>query len=87
MARKKQSVDAWIELQRERALTLAALRSVNERIELLRARFDEPPLLDGYTDKLGGTAEVPGFAGLWLEDFLKSAIAWRIIGEGELAAA
>jgi hypothetical protein len=86
MARKKQ-VDVWIELQRERALTLAALRAVNERIERLRARFDDPPLLDGYTDKLGGTAEIPGFAGLWLEDFLKSAVAWRIIGEGELPTA
>ena len=80
MARKKQAIaDVWIELQRERALTL-----VNERIERLRARFDDPPLLDGYTDKLGGTAKIPGFAGLWLEDFLKSAVAWRIIGKGEL---
>ena len=87
MARKKQTVDAWTELQRERALTLASLRSLNERIERLRARFDDPPLLDGYTDKLGGTAEVPGFAGLWLEDFLKSAVAWRVIREDELVSA
>jgi hypothetical protein len=87
MGRKKRTAGAtWTDLQRERAHVLASLRDVNERIELLRPRFKEPPPLDGYTDKLGGTADCPGFAGLWLEDYLRSAVAWRIISKEELTA-
>ena len=81
----KKLLAAWADLQRKRAGVLATLRDVNEQIELLRPRFKEPPPLDGYTDKLGGTAECPGFAGIWLEDYLRSAIAWQIISKDDLA--
>ena len=86
MGRKKAAVDTWVDLQRQRAHVLASLRNVNERIERLRPKFKEPPMLDRYTDKLGGTAECPGFTGLWLEDYLRSAIAWQIVSKDEVAA-
>jgi hypothetical protein len=76
----------WLELQRERALTLVSLRALNEKLESLRPSLHYPPL-DGFTITLGGTGRVPGLSGQWLETFVDSAIAENIIGEDELQPA
>jgi hypothetical protein len=73
-------------LQRERALTLLSLRDLNERLEDIRPDLRDPPL-DGYTIRLGGTDEQPGISGLWLESYIKQALAERVIYEDELVTA
>jgi hypothetical protein len=76
----------WLELQRERALTLVSLRALNERLEGLRPSLRNPPL-DGFTAKLGGTGQAPGLSGQWLESYIDRAIAARVLHEDELEAA
>jgi hypothetical protein len=74
----------WMALQRERALTLISLRDINEEIEDIRPELVNPPL-DNFTIKLGGTDELPGISGLWVESYIKQALAERIIDEDEVA--
>ena len=85
MRRSRQQLQAWMTLQRERALTLMSLRDINEQIEDIRPELQDPPL-DNFTIKLGGTDEQLGISGLWLESFIKQALAERVIEEGEVAA-
>ena len=73
-------------LQRERALTLMSLRDINEQIEDMRLDMQNPPL-DNFTIKLGGTDEQPGISGLWLESYIKQALAEHVINEDELVVA
>ena len=75
----------WLELQRERALTLMSLRALNEKLERLRPSLRNPPL-DGYTIKLGGTGQTPGLSGQWLETYIDRAIAARLVSEDEIEA-
>lgn len=82
---KHRKLNIWMSLQRERALTLLSLRDLNERLEDIRPDLYDPPL-DGYTIKLGGTDEQPGISGLWLENYIRRALAERIIQEDEVAA-
>ena len=84
--RRRQKLQTWITLQRERALTLMSLRDINEEIENIRPELQDPPL-DGFTIKLGGTGEQPGISGLWIESYIKQALADRVISEDELLAA
>lgn len=83
--RRRQQLQRWMALQRERALTLMSLRDINGQIEDMRAELQDPPL-DNFTIKLGGTDEQPGISGLWLESYIKQALAERIIDEGEVTA-
>jgi hypothetical protein len=69
--------------QRERALTLVSLRDINEQIEDMRPDLRDPPL-DNFTIKLGGTDDTPGISGLWIESYIKQALAERIISEDDL---
>ena len=82
---RHRKLKTWMALQRERALILMSLRGVNEEIEDIRPELQDPPL-DGFTIKLGGTDEQPGISGLWLENYIKRALAERIIDEGEVTA-
>ncbi|HEX2446858.1 MAG TPA: hypothetical protein VHK26_01550 [Methyloceanibacter sp.] len=82
----RQQLQRWMALQRERALMLMALRDINEQIEDMRPELQDPPL-DNFTIKLGGTDEQPGISGLWLESYIKQALAERVIHEDELATA
>ena len=84
--RRREQLNRWMRLQRERALMLMQLREVNEAIEDMRPELQDPPL-DNFTIKLGGTDEQPGISGLWLESYLKQALAERVIYEDELATA
>ena len=83
--RRRQQLQRWMALQRERALTLMSLRDINEQIEDMRPEVQDPPL-DNFTIKLGGTDEQPGISGLSLESYIKQALAERIIDEGEVTA-
>jgi hypothetical protein len=85
-ARHLRLANKWVGLQRVRALTLASLRDINEQIEEIRPELQGAPL-DGYTIKLGGTDDVPGIFGLWLERYLSEAVAKEIISEDDLVAA
>ena len=85
MTNRRRQSQRWMALQRERALTLISLRDINEEIEDIRPELEDPPL-DNFTIKLGGTDEQPGISGLWLESFIKEAVAERIIDEDEVAA-
>lgn len=82
---RRRKLDTWMTLQRERALTLLSLRDLNEQLEDIRPELRDPPL-DGYTIKLGGTDEQPGISGLWLENYIKRALAERIIEQDEVPA-
>jgi hypothetical protein len=77
----------YVRLARARAMTLAELRSLNQRIErearVLRAKGAEPPL-DGYTSRLGGTDAEPGLSGIWLEAYIERAIEANILNPDEL---
>ena len=84
--RRGQQLQGWMALQRERALTLMSLRDINEQIEDMRPELQDPPL-DNFTIKLGGTDEQPGISGLWLESYIKLALAERVIREDEIVAA
>jgi hypothetical protein len=84
--RNHRRMNRWMALQRERALTLLALRKLNQSLENIRPALRNPPL-DGYTIKLGGTDETPGISGLWLEHYLDCALSERIIDEEELQPA
>jgi hypothetical protein len=84
--RRGQQLQIWMALQRERALTLMSLRDINEQIEDMRPELQDPPL-DNFTIKLGGTDEQPGISGLWLESYIKQALAERVIREDEIVAA
>ena len=84
--RRGQQLQGWMALQRERALTLMSLRDINEQIEDMRPELQDPPL-DNFTIKLGGTEEQPGISGLWLESYIKQALAERVIREDEIVAA
>ena len=84
--RRRQQLQRWMALQRERSLTLMSLRNINEEIEDMRPELQDPPL-DNFTIKLGGTDEQPGISGLWLESYIKQALAERVIHEDELATA
>ena len=84
--RRRQQLQRWMALQRERALTLMSLRDINEQIEDMRPALQDPPL-DNFTIKLGGTDEQPGISGLWLESFIKQALAERVVHEDELVTA
>ena len=79
--RRRQQLQRWMALQRA-ALTLMSLRDINEQIEDMRPELQYPPL-DNFTIKLGGTDEQPGISGLWLDSYIKQALAERIIHEGE----
>jgi hypothetical protein len=83
---RRRRTQKWLELQRERALTLMSLRALNESLEQMRPTLHNPPL-DGYTIKLGGTGRTPGLSGQWLETYIDRAIAERIVSEDELVAA
>ena len=85
--RQRRLQDEWLGLQRCRALTLASLRSLNEQLEDIRLQLREPPPLDGYTDKIGGTEAEPGLFGLWLDRFIELAVEAEIVSEKELSAA
>ena len=52
----------------------------------MRPELQDPPL-DNFTIKLGGTDEQPGISGLWLESYIKQALAERVIREDEIVAA
>ena len=82
--RRREQLNRWMRLQRERALMLMQLREVNEAIEDMRPELQDPPL-DNFTIKLGGTDEQPGISGLWLESYLKQALANASSYEDELA--
>ena len=84
--RRREQLNRWMRLQRERALMLIQLREVNGAIEDMRPELQDPPL-DNFTVKLGGTDEQPGISGLWLESYIKQALAERVIYEDELATA
>ena len=84
--KRGQQLQGWMALQRERALTLMSLRDINEQIEDMRPELQDPPL-DNFTIKLGGTDEQPGISGLWLESYIKLALAERVIREDEIVAA
>jgi hypothetical protein len=86
MINRRRSLDQWLKLQRERALTLLELRKLNECLEDLRPFLRDPPL-DGYSIKFGGTDETPGISGLWLEHYLDCALTEEIISEDELQSA
>ena len=86
MRRGRQQFQTWMALQRERALTLMSLRDINEQIEDIRPELQDPPL-DNFTIKLGGTDKEPGISGLWLESYIKQALAERVIDEDEIVAA
>ena len=86
MRRGRQQFQTWMALQRERALTLMSLRDINEQIEDIRPELQDPPL-DNFTIKLGGTDKQPGISGLWLESYIKQALAERVIDEDEIVAA
>ena len=83
--RRRRKLQEWLGLQRERALLLASLRDLNQKLESVRSGLSNSPLpLDGYTIKLGGTDDVPGISGLWLENFIDHAIAERVVTEEEV---
>ena len=82
---KRRKLNMWMSLQRERALTLLSLRALNEQLEDIRPELRDPPL-DGYTIKLGGTDEQPGISGLWLENYIRRALAERVLEEDEVTA-
>jgi hypothetical protein len=84
--KRGQQLQGWMALQRERALTLMSLRDINEQIEDMRPELQDPPL-DNFTIKLGGTDQQPGISGLWLESYIKQALAERVIREDEIVAA
>ena len=84
--RRREQLNRWMRLQRERALMLIQLREVNETIEDMRPELQDPPL-DNFTIKLGGTDEQPGISGLWLESYLKQALAEHVLYEDEVATA
>ena len=86
MADRGRQFQRWVSLQRERALTLVSLRDINEKIEGIRPGLPPNPPLDNFTIKLGGTSERPGVTGLWIESYLKQALAERIIDEDEVVA-
>ena len=69
MSSQDRRLNRWIALQRERALTLLALRKLNEKLEDIRPALRNLPL-DGYSIELGGTDQTPGVSGLWLEHYL-----------------
>ena len=85
--RQRRLQDEWLGLQRCRALTLASLRSLNEQLEDIRPELRDPPPLDGYTDKIGGTEAEPGLFGLWLDRFIALAVEAEIVSEKELSVA
>jgi hypothetical protein len=85
--RQRRLQNEWLGLQRCRALTLAELRSLNEQLEDIRLELRDPPLLDGFTDKIGGTEAEPGSSGLWLDRFIELALEAEIITKEELPAA
>ena len=84
--KRGQQLQGWMALQRERALMLMSLRDINEKIEDMRPELQDPPL-DNFTIKLGGTDEQPGISGLWLESYIKQALAERVIREDEIVVA
>jgi hypothetical protein len=84
--KRRQQLQTWMALQRKRALTLISLRDINEQIEDIRPELQNPPL-DNFTIKLGGTDGQPGISGLWLESYIRQAMAERVIHEDEIAAA
>ena len=84
--KRSQQLQTWMALQRERAMTLVSLRDINGQIEDMRPELRDPPL-DNFTIKLGGTDKQPGISGLWLESYIKQALAERVIREDELVAA
>jgi len=86
MTRTRRLEQEWLSLQRARALTLASLRDINERLEAIRPELCEPQL-DGYTHRLGGTRDDPGICGLWLERFIEQAVSAEILSEEELVPA
>jgi hypothetical protein len=86
MANRGRQLQRWVHLQRERALTLVSLRNLNEQIEDTRPGLPPNPPLDNFTIKLGGTSERPGVSGLWVESYIKQALAERIIDEDEAIA-
>jgi len=81
--RRRQQLQRWMALQRERALTLVSLRDINEQIEDMRPDLQDPPL-DNFTIKLGGTDDAPGDQRTWIESYIKQALAERIISEDEI---
>jgi hypothetical protein len=85
--RQRRLQDEWLGLQRCRALTLASLRSLNEQLEDIRPELRDPPPLDGFTEKIGGTGAEPGSFGLWLDRFIALAVEAEIVTEEELPAA
>ena len=89
MARKKQAADDVWDRAAAGAGIYARVSALCQRTHReVRARFGEPPLLDGYTDKLGGHGLKFRLRWLVVRGFFeKSAVAWRVIGERELVAA
>jgi hypothetical protein len=84
---RRTKFDAWIALQRKRALLLASLRTTNELLEGIRPGLGENAPLDGFTIRLGGTDQTPGMFGLWLDEFIREYVAKQIVREDELIAA
>jgi hypothetical protein len=85
--RQRRLQDEWLGLQRCRALMLASLRSLNEQLEDIRPELSDPPPLDGFTDKIGGTGAEPGSSGLWLDRFIELVVEAGIVEEEELSVA
>ena len=72
MARKKRAADdVWIELQRERAITLASLRSSTNALSGTGHASANRLCSMATPIKLGGTDDQPGITGLWLESYIK----------------
>jgi hypothetical protein len=85
--RKRRKFERWIALQRKRALLLVSLRDLNERLEGIRPALGADAPLDGFTPKLGGTDEMPGLSGLWLEQFIRECLLEQVLHEDDLIAA
>ena len=85
----KQRSPEWAELQRQRAIAVATLLKINQRIEALKGEISPkgpmPNLaLDGYTHRLFGADSRPTVTNHWPLNYLRACIQAGIVTEKEI---
>jgi hypothetical protein len=88
-ARAKQHAPEWRELQRQRALTVAKLLDLNEKIESKKSEIcsrGATPILeaDGFTHRLFGPGSRGTALNYWPINYLEACIKAGIVKKGEI---
>jgi hypothetical protein len=82
---------AWHDLQRQRALTVLALRQINKAIETKKSSYRvqgqlSPLPCDGHMHRLFGSRKAPGISGLGAQEYLSQCVVEGFLSRKELTA-